>query len=185
MDDIKNTISKITKTLTKTSSGVIKSTKLNINLVNEEERLKGIYLEIGKKVHEIYMYGGTLGKFFDEKYVEIQNIEKELNRIKDEINVVKGTKECPKCGKAVSKESEFCPKCGFKMSEKSDNVNTENVKEYKKENIVNEPKIINENEKIPIKNESVNINQSKKICSVCKYENNPDDKFCMSCGRVL
>jgi rubrerythrin len=116
MDDIKNAILKISKTLTKTSGDLLKTTKLSVSLSNEEESLKNLYVEIGKKVHEIYLYGGSLGKFFDEKYRELEIQENKIKELRETLDMVKGVKSCPKCGKSVDKAAEFCPKCGNSMS---------------------------------------------------------------------
>lgn len=115
MNDIRGTLMSITRNVTKSSGDLLKATKLTVSLANEQELLKGIYLDIGKKVHEIYMFGGTLGKFFDEKYKEIEASEQKINDLKEKISVIKGTRECPKCGKNIEKTSEFCSKCGFRL----------------------------------------------------------------------
>lgn len=179
MTDIKDTISKITKTITKTSGEVIKNTKLNISLSSEEENLKKIYYDIGKKVHEIYMYGGTLGKFFDEKYKEIVDAEEKISKLREEIDSVKGTKTCPKCGKSVDKLAGFCPKCGFKMDKSSEDFLKKDVDlENLNPSSFKEPPTT-ENFTEESKKEEI------KICSVCKYENKANEKFCISCGRLL
>lgn len=175
MEDIKGALSKITRTITKTSGDVVKTTKLNINLASEEEKLKALYIDIGKKVHEIYAYGGSLGEFFDNKYNELLTVKENIDRIKSEIDSVKGTKTCSNCGKTISKSSEFCPKCGMKMDNSFNNIN---------QNVVPNNNITEQH------NFNVEENQNKdlhktKICSVCKCENRAEDKFCISCGRIL
>jgi hypothetical protein len=115
LNDIKGTLLSITRNVGKTSSVLVKTTKLSVTLAQEQEALKALYVEIGKKVHEIYQYGGTLGKFFDEKYREIEGLERKIDGLKEEIAKIKGVKECPKCGKQVDKNAEFCPKCGLRL----------------------------------------------------------------------
>ncbi|MDR1704702.1 MAG: zinc-ribbon domain-containing protein [Clostridiales bacterium] len=122
MDNIKDTISNMTKSVYRTSKGFLKTTKLSMDLASEESNLKAIYLEIGKKVHEIYAYGGSLGKFFDEKYKELVECEQKLDTIRRNLDEAKGTRTCPKCGKTAAATAEFCPKCGTKMDESSENV---------------------------------------------------------------
>ena len=115
MQDLRGTLFNITKNVTKTSGDLLKTTKLNLSLSNEEANLKNLYMEIGKKVHEIYLYGGSLGKFFDEKYKELSSLEMKISDIKEQIGVIKGTRECAKCGKPVERTAEFCPKCGHRQ----------------------------------------------------------------------
>ncbi|MCL2461888.1 MAG: zinc-ribbon domain-containing protein [Defluviitaleaceae bacterium] len=120
MDDIKGTLFKITKGVGKSSSNLLKSAKLSMNLASEEDNLKKIYIDIGKKVHEIYLYGGSLGKVFDDKYREIVESEARINGLREKINAVKGAQVCPKCGKTIDRAAEFCPKCGFRIQEGAD-----------------------------------------------------------------
>jgi ribosomal protein S27AE len=115
MGDLKDTLMKFTKGVTKTSGELLKSTKLSLALASEEDKLKQIYMEIGKKVHEIYQYGGSLGKFFDEKYLEIQQTEAGIQSLRDQMDTVKGVRTCPKCGASVERTAGFCPKCGTQM----------------------------------------------------------------------
>lgn len=89
MEELKNNITKLGKSITKASGKLIKNTKLNIKLSSEEEKIRKIYIEIGQKVHEIYSYGGNIGKFFDEKYLEIVEAEEKIKEIKNLINLQK------------------------------------------------------------------------------------------------
>ena len=82
MSEIKTNITKLGKKVTTSSNKLIKNIKTNLKLNSAEEKLKKLYLEIGQKVHEIYAYGGSIGKFFDEKYLEIAKIEEQINELK-------------------------------------------------------------------------------------------------------
>lgn len=82
MSEIKTNITKLGKKVTTSSNNLIKNIKTNLKLNSAEEKLKKLYLEIGQKVHEIYAYGGSIGKFFDEKYLEIAKIEEQINELK-------------------------------------------------------------------------------------------------------
>lgn len=168
MEDIKKSLTKLTKTITKTSGEMLKTTKLAMNISNHEDKLNSIYLEIGKKVHEIYMYGGSVGKFFDEKYKEIEEVERQIKELKEELDTVKGTKTCPKCGKSGDRNAEFCPGCGSKMDAcvaDSDNCGTE-------ASFLAAP------------DDPKEIKPSVK-CRICGTENDENTKFCISCGRLL
>lgn len=181
MADIRETIIKLTNTITKTSGEIVKSTKLTMNLNTEEEKLKQIYIEIGKKVHEIYAYGGSLGKAFDEKYKEIVKQEEIVEQIREEMNRVKGMKECPKCGGAMEKGAEFCIKCGNKLgSDKEGALPEKNIKEATVSEPVTEPEPdVKETEK------ETEVIKESKLCNVCGKENFIEDKFCLYCGRML
>ena len=114
MSEIKESVGKVAKLFSKTSGDIVKQTKLSLSLANEESNLKSIYTDIGRKVHEIYSYGGSLGEYFDEKYMEIQKQESKIADIQNQLNTTKGTKPCPSCSADVQKTAVFCPKCGVK-----------------------------------------------------------------------
>jgi uncharacterized protein (UPF0212 family) len=166
MNDFKQTLMKFTKTVTKTSSDLLKTTKLSMSLASEEDRLKGIYYDIGKKVHEIYMYGGALGKFFDDKYKEIVDAEDKIAEIKNQIDMAKGLKSCPKCGKSIEKNAGFCPKCGLKL----DSAFACETPAEPDVNMVDQTQC---------------AASEKKICIACHAENELGTKFCLKCGRML
>lgn len=198
MEDLKSAITNITKTITKTSGGLLKTTKLSISLANEESALKNIYVDIGKKVHEIYAYGGTLGKFFDEKYKEIETAELKIKDLKEQLDNAKGAKTCPSCGKTVPRTSEFCPKCGAAMDKEAEipaprtdyseydtaprdlnEAGNATGQDSSAEDIL--PDTVNDDLSSNIDRQSMN----KKICAVCNHVNPYGEKFCISCGRLL
>ena len=174
MSDIKGTISSITKSVTKTSGDFIKTTKLNINLSGAKSELKTIYQDIGKKVHEIYSYGGSLGEYFDGKYKEIQICEAQIAEIKKKISIIKGTKVCSKCENILDRNAEYCAKCG-----------TRQIIEVGEEEIINiqtPPK----KDPVPVAApEPLEQKPKTKTCRVCNSPNDLGVKFCLSCGRIL
>ena len=157
MNGVRETLGGIARTVTQSSKDMIKTTKLSMDLSGEENALKNIYLDIGKKVREVYSYGGSLGEFFDGKYAEIVRAEARIADIKGRINLAKGRKNCPKCGFAADKEAEFCPKCGSGFAEATRAPQPE----------APEKKI------------------EGKICPICGENNGPAEKFCLVCGRML
>lgn len=135
MEEIKSMINKVGKNITKASKDIIKNTKLSIQLSSQEEKLKKIYIEVGKKVYEIYSYGGNIGEFFDEKYKQMLEIEKEISIIKEKIaenknidnnsnfkqevidtrvnvSTVEECRICQACGQKNNLNDKFCLKCG-------------------------------------------------------------------------
>jgi len=169
MSDLRDTLMKFTKGVTKTSGELLKSTKLSLSLASEEDKLKQIYMEIGKKVHEIYQYGGTLGKFFDEKYGEIQKTEAGIQALKNQMDTIKGVKTCPKCGASVDRDAGFCPKCGVQMDA---------IPSAAAAAAPDTPPAIPAPAIPALKRETV-------ICRNCQSENEPGSKFCLTCGRLL
>jgi len=180
MQDIRGTLFNMTKSVAKTSGDLLKTTKLNMNLSSEESNLKNLYFEIGKKVHEIYQYGGTLGNFFDEKYLEIEACERKITDLKEQISVIKGVKICSKCGKSVDRAAEFCQKCGIRV-ELGTVQSTVQSPLPQIEPSIDEP--------TPILQETLTPEPmpepALRKCRVCSSLNENDTKFCLSCGRIL
>ena len=162
MDDVKGGIAKAAKAITKGSGTFIKTTRLTISLHNEEANLKSLYIDIGKKVHEIYQYGGSLGEFFDAKYQEVVEVQNKIDGIKSQIDVAKGVISCPKCGKASPRTSVYCPKCGESMTAAPE--------------LATQPAQIEEPPP-PARKE--------KTCAICGAVNDQQDRFCLSCGRMI
>jgi len=199
MGDLKDTLMKFTKGVTKTSGELLKSTKLSLALASEEDKLKQIYTEIGKKVHEIYQYGGSLGKFFDEKYLEIQKTEAGIQSLRDQMDTVKGVRTCSKCGASVERTAGFCPKCGAQMdlaasvpAAREPAVRPDPpVKPdppVRPDPVVNAAPAVRPDSAVnpaPPGNPPPVPRQEKKICRNCQAENEPGSKFCLTCGRLL
>jgi ribosomal protein L40E len=153
--------------LKKGGSELFKSAKSAVKLSNEEERLKNIYMDIGKKVHEIYCYGGTLGRYFDDKYMEIQDCENRIKRLKEELESIKGVKLCPVCGKTNPALASFCSKCGANLNGQKPLI--EGKSEKKTTDLL----------------EDVAPPPTPEICPNCGHRVSPQDKYCLSCGKKI
>ena len=185
MSDIKETIYNLAKSATKTSGDLFKSTKLSMAVTSEQAMIKKLHIEIGQKVHEIYQYGGNLGKFFDEKYREIEASEIKIAELKEQISLIKGTKECDKCGKTVERNAEFCPKCGIRVaalgSSAAETVPQTTPMPPETEATPPMPPVAQH----PIQNPTPAPLPQTRNCRVCGAANEPDTKFCLSCGRIV
>lgn len=179
MDDIKSTFFNLKNTIAKNSGDFVKNTKLNLDLANEEEKLKLLYIEIGKKVHEIYAYGGSLGEYFDERYRQVIEAQSTINSIKEKLEVLKGVKTCAGCGRQIDKKHIYCPHCGASMAG-AEIFKPDTAPEA---TIIKEPKIAEPEITVP-----ENLNEAKeeyKICSSCGERNPAQGRFCLGCGRIL
>jgi len=210
MSDIRETLTNFTKNVTKSSGDLFKTTRLSMSVSTEQNNIKNLHLEIGKKVHEIYQYGGNLGKFFDEKYREIEACELRIEELKEQISQIKGTRECSKCGKSAERTAEFCPKCGIRMVASSAEA-TAPVQAHEPaaqeqpmpqmtaetvaplipilQDTVTQPldstgtiphPLVQEAAPVPIEPPKTTRN-----CRVCGMENDVKTKFCLSCGRIV
>ena len=185
MDDVKKGIAGAAKAITKGGGTLIKTTRLSLSLTNEESKLNAIYNEIGKKVHEIYDHGGSLGEFFDAKYAEIVERQRRINELKAARNAAKGIITCANCGKSVSSNSDFCPKCGVGLSAAPIADGTA----YHPDSAD-----VSHSSQIPPAYQTIHEPEPEtepeaaikyKRCAVCGSENVLTDRFCLSCGRIL
>jgi RNA polymerase subunit RPABC4/transcription elongation factor Spt4 len=181
MSDIKNTFANVASSIGKTSKKLVKTTKLNLAINSEESRLKTVYCDIGKKVHEIYSFGGKLGEFFDAKYAEILEAEAKIADLRNQLCAANGIKVCAKCGKNVDISSDFCPKCG------SDRFNEFIYKPLSEraESEPDEERAEPESEPVTEPEKAAEAEPKKKLCPQCGCSNEFGDKFCMSCGRLI
>jgi len=168
MDEIKKGIVGATKAIAKGSGSLIKSTKLTISLSNEEAKLNSLYQEIGKKVHEIYSYGGSLGEFFDKKYIEILEQQRKIEDLKALKDLAKGVVTCAKCGKTSPAGSTFCPRCGSSVGEAPPEQPPEPPPEQTEH-----------------RHEPPAASPASKNCNACGSANDQFDRFCLSCGRII
>ena len=189
MDDIKKGIMNATRSIAKGSGTFLKTTKLSMTLSNEEANMKSLYIEIGKKVHEIYSYGGSLGEFFDKKYQGLLEQQKKIDDIREAMEIAKGVKTCPNCAKTSPRTSTFCPKCGESMGDVPETVD---ARPYEAP-IAPTPTVptmaasevpLTENS-VPAPTITPEPVAKGKVCNVCGNENDPFDRFCLSCGRIL
>lgn len=173
MSDLRDTLTNAAKSAAKTSGELFKSAKLNMNLSSAEGSLKNMYYDIGKKVHEIYLAGGSLGEWFDEKYYEILETEKKIFEIRDELDRIKGVRKCSRCEKSADRTAEFCPKCGMRFEPIYDTDATEpHGAELVSAHVFQGTEVIKEP-------------TSSKKCRVCGSQNEASTKFCLSCGRII
>ena len=183
MSDIRETLVNITKNASKTTGDLFKTAKLNLALTNEQTALKNLYTEIGKKVHEIYQYGGTLGKFFDEKYLELEAAERKIAEVKEQISIIKGIRECPKCGKAVERGAEFCPKCGIRIE--GNGVMPPPTNAEQAQAVATSPEPVTSHTPAEAISPALPTPPAQKNCRVCNTPNDANTKFCLSCGRIV
>jgi len=184
MDEVKKGVTNVARSIAKGSGTLIKTTKLTLDLSSEEAKLKALYSDIGKKVHEIYTYGGSLGEYFDKRYQDILEHQRKINELQEALDIAKGVKTCPRCNKTSPRSSTFCPKCGEDIAA---------VPEKTEAATFDTPPVgANTAHSLPAEapppTQHLPLSQTPpttKICNVCNSHNNPHDRFCLSCGRIL
>lgn len=186
MSDLKESIGKAVKGITKGSGQLIKTTSLSIKLSSEESSLKTIYQDIGKSVHEIYKHGGSLGALFDGKYEEILECEARIREIRERLEIAKGTVTCSRCGATSKRGSAFCPKCGEGLEGAV--AVAEPPKAAEVVSVPNAPSVPNALGDSPLERGTVPVvppAPSGKVCGQCGTGNDAGERFCISCARII
>lgn len=109
MDDLK----KFGKNVAQKSSEMVETTKLNMSISQEKDKINKIYYEMGSAVYEQYKAGNDLG--LGEKCMQIVEIEAKIAEFQAKIMELKNSTKCPGCGAEVSTETVFCASCGTKL----------------------------------------------------------------------
>jgi predicted RNA-binding Zn-ribbon protein involved in translation (DUF1610 family) len=94
---------------------VVEVTKLNSAINNEEDKIKKLYTEIGRKVYERFTAGGTACEDVLEECSAVKASYEEIENLRNKILQAKNLKKCTKCGEALELNIVFCPKCGEKQ----------------------------------------------------------------------
>lgn len=108
------------KKISQTSQGVVQKTKdtaesmkLSGMVSDEEKRINGLFMEIGKKYFELN--SELHDPNFEEMIVGIKNARAKIADYSEQIKRLKGVVRCPNCGGEVPYNAPFCSSCGCKM----------------------------------------------------------------------
>lgn len=107
------TISSKSKNLAAKAKELAEITSLNGQVNSQEENKERAYLEIGKKYYELHKEASE--GFFAEQCTIIEDADKKIEELKDEIRKLKGIQLCQACGEEIPSQASFCLKCGEKV----------------------------------------------------------------------
>jgi predicted RNA-binding Zn-ribbon protein involved in translation (DUF1610 family) len=148
-------VSEAAQAAAKKSSELMEVTKINMNIAQEEDRIKKLYTSIGKKVYESYLKDPGMYVQFKEECTGIDSHNENIKKMKARILEAKNLRLCSGCGEEIGVEVVYCPKCGAKQEP------------------VNKP----EGEEPP--------RDQVPVCPSCGTEITQDAAFCPSCGAKL
>ena len=87
--------------------------KIKLDIRTKEDFITKQYAELGKAYYEAHKNEDVPEKSF---FVTIQEAEKEIEKLQDELMDLQGAVLCPKCGCKQLESSESCNKCGTNLS---------------------------------------------------------------------
>ena len=108
-------VGNIAKTAAKKSGDLVGTTKLNMTINSEEDKIKKLYSEIGKSVYNKFQGGNNFESDLMSMCQQANEIEKSIGLIRQKISEIKNIKICPNCKSELELNITFCAKCGTKQ----------------------------------------------------------------------
>jgi ribosomal protein L37AE/L43A len=172
LDNFSKKVSDAAKSAAKKSGDLVEVTKLNRAVAAEEEKIREIYLLVGKSVFSKVQDGQT----FDDDLMgfcrQVAEINGNIEIIKEKILDIKDLNVCPACKFEVEQGLLFCPKCGSKIE----------TRQTAEEPIQEQMPVQNLTEQEPHLEEQIPAN---KFCPSCGNKYVEGTLFCSSCGNKL
>lgn len=107
-------ISSTSKDVAKKTKDLADIAKINMQISGEEDNIKDLYHQIGKKYYELHP-NSNKAEFEALCNSVTQSLEK-INTYKEQIQSIKGVKKCSNCGAEIEDSSVFCGVCGSKAA---------------------------------------------------------------------
>ena len=103
----------------KTTAKIATEAKLKIEIAENKEKIKDLYIELGRKVYEIHIREENLNihEFISDDCSKIDEISKQIEEARKEILDLNNKKMCNKCFAQIETDYMFCPQCGEKQKE--------------------------------------------------------------------
>ena len=107
------------KKTTETTAKIATEAKLKIEIAENKEKIKDLYIELGRKVYENHVREENLNihEFISDDCSKIDEISKQIENARKEILVLNNKKMCKKCFAQIQTDYIFCPQCGEKQTE--------------------------------------------------------------------
>ena len=160
-DNLSKKASETYKNTAEKTSKLTREIKLKALISDDKEKIKEIYIEIGKKVYEKHIREENIDIKSDliEECSKIDAYSKEIEDMNNEVRSLKNLRLCNKCAAEISINAKFCPKCGAVQevdSNESNEVNQSSVESNPNETIEEvETNKSNETSKINGENETI------------------------------
>lgn len=103
------------KVAAKKSGDMVEVAKINMAINSEEDKIKGLYMEIGKMVFENFENTNAVDGAYADNCNRITEIKKNIADMRQKIVDIKNSKTCSACGEDMGLDVMFCPKCGAKQ----------------------------------------------------------------------
>lgn len=112
-DDLSKKASAATSKAMQKAQDLSETAKLNSMISDEERRIDAAYSQIGKLYVELHREDGE--EAFSELLGVIRDAEEKISSCREQIQNIKRTLRCEKCGAEVPRDSAFCSICGSQI----------------------------------------------------------------------
>jgi len=106
-------VGEVAQAAAKKSGDLVETTKINVNINSEEDKIQKLHTQIGKAIYTKYAASGIADEEALEACEAIKFHEQNIKSFKDKQLEIKGTKNCSSCGAEMDKKQMFCSKCGL------------------------------------------------------------------------
>ncbi len=110
LDDIKETLTKTTKSAMDKGKKLTDTTKLKSQKSSAKKELTELYVELGKSYYE--KYKDSASEEDAETFGKIAAAEEKIADLEAQIRAIKGIVLCPACGEENAAGKKFCGSCG-------------------------------------------------------------------------
>lgn len=112
-EQLKQTIVSAGKEVGDKAKEVSSAAKIKLDIRTKEDFLTKQYTELGKAYYQAHKNEDVPEKSY---FSSIEEAQKEIEKLQDELMDLQGAVLCPKCGCKQLESSEFCSKCGTNLS---------------------------------------------------------------------
>jgi rubrerythrin len=171
-DNFSKKVGDAAKTAAKKSGELVETTKLNMTINSEEDKIKKLHNEIGKLVYIKFEGGNNFEPDINSICQQIMEVQKNIDSIRRKVLEIKNAKTCPNCKSEMEINIMFCPKCGVKQETiYSDNMGSSSGIEQN-----SEPSTVQHSFTSP---------PTEKKCNSCGTTAAAAASFCPICGAKL
>lgn len=181
-------INEIGKKISQTGQKAVKKTKdmadvakLNSAISGEEKKINETYFQIGQLYFSKYRENAE--NDFKVLVEQVSHSLSEIEKLKQQIQHVKGIKRCDNCGAEISDNSAFCSGCGAKVPQ----LEATNISDFIK--CGNCGNLIKKELKFctycgsAVKDNTFNL--KRMTCTCCGAKLHKEDEFCTECGTKI
>ena len=114
-DELKRNASGVANKAAKKTNDLTSLAKLNVSVKNLENKLDGVYGEIGRLFYNAERNGEDYTSDIAALIMKADKFQTEIEATKKQINSLRKVVVCEGCGNEISEEAAYCSFCGTKQ----------------------------------------------------------------------